>query len=73
MMTSLVCAYGLDIAKLWMEHFLEYKVYETFVDMYQLAEINVARMIGVNIDDPIMQEFVDNLDSVNLLAESSEG
>ena len=40
---------------------------------FQLAEINVARMKGVNIDDPIMKEFVDNLDKVNALAESSEG
>jgi Domain of unknown function (DUF3291) len=39
----------------------------------QLAEINVARMKGVNINDPIMQEFVENLDKVNALAESSEG
>jgi len=30
-------------------------------------------MIGVNIDDPIMKEFVDNLDKVNEVAESSEG
>jgi len=41
--------------------------------MYQLAQINVAQMIGVNIDDPIMKEFVDNLDNVNNLAESSTG
>jgi len=41
--------------------------------MYQLAEINVAKMIGVNIDDPIMKEFVDNLDRVNQLAEESKG
>ena len=40
---------------------------------YQLAEINVARMIGVTIDDPIMKEFVDNLDRVNALAEDSPG
>ena len=40
---------------------------------HQIAQINIARMIGVNIDDPIMQEFVDNLDSVNELAESSPG
>jgi Domain of unknown function (DUF3291) len=39
----------------------------------QLAEINIARMKGVNINDPIMQEFVDNLERVNTLAESSEG
>lgn len=41
--------------------------------MYQLAQINVARMIGVNIVDPIMQEFMDNLDGVNQLAENSAG
>ena len=41
--------------------------------MYQLAQINVARMKGVSIEDPIMQEFVANLDRVNQLAESSEG
>ena len=40
---------------------------------YQLAQINVARMIGVNIDDPIMKEFVDNLNRVNELAENSPG
>lgn len=40
---------------------------------YQLAQINVGRILGINIDDPIMQEFVDNLDRVNRLAESSEG
>ncbi len=41
--------------------------------MYQLAQINVARMVGVNIEDPIMKEFVDNLDKVNQLAENSKG
>jgi hypothetical protein len=41
--------------------------------MYQLAEINIAQMIGVNIDDPVMKEFKDNLDRVNALAESSPG
>ncbi|SEC48261.1 protein of unknown function [Maribacter dokdonensis] len=40
---------------------------------YQLAQINISRMIGVNINDPIMIEFVDNLDKVNNLAEHSEG
>jgi len=30
-------------------------------------------MKGVNINDPIMQEFVENLEQVNKLAESSEG
>ena len=40
---------------------------------YQLAQFNVARMIGVTIEDPIMKEFVDNSDQVNLLAEKSKG
>jgi len=40
---------------------------------YQIAQINVARMKGVNINDPIMKEFVENLDSINNVAENSEG
>jgi len=43
------------------------------VNTFHLAEINVARMNGVNINDPIMKEFVDNLEIVNNLAEKSEG
>ena len=39
----------------------------------QLAEINIARMKGVNINDPVMRKFVKNLDRVNSLAEKSEG
>jgi hypothetical protein len=42
-------------------------------NVFQLAEINVARMKGVTINDPMMKEFVDNLDRVNDLAENSEG
>lgn len=41
--------------------------------MYQLAQINVARMIGVNIEDPVMKEFVEYFDSVNQVAEESNG
>lgn len=40
---------------------------------FQLAQINIAKMKGVDINDPIMQEFVYNLDRVNELAEKSEG
>jgi len=40
---------------------------------YHLAEINIAKMKGVDINDPIMKEFVDNLEAVNTLAEESEG
>ncbi|MCE6991121.1 DUF3291 domain-containing protein [Dyadobacter sp. CY323] len=43
------------------------------MEKYQLAQINVAKMKGVNIDDPIMKEFADNLDAVNAHAEISEG
>ena len=39
----------------------------------QIAGINVARMKGVDINDPIMKQFVDNLERVNNLAENSEG
>ena len=41
--------------------------------IYQLAQINIARMIGLTIEDPVMKEFRDNLDKVNALAESSPG
>ncbi len=40
---------------------------------YHLAQINIARMKGTNIDDPMMKEFVDNLEPINSLAEKSEG
>lgn len=41
--------------------------------MYHIAQINIARMKGVNIDDPVMKEFVDNLDAVNQAAETTKG
>ena len=40
---------------------------------YHLAEINIAKMKGITINDPIMKEFVDNKGLVNKLAEYSEG
>jgi len=40
---------------------------------FQLAQINIAKMKGVDINDPIMKAFVDNLDLVNEIAEKSEG
>ena len=40
---------------------------------WHLAQVNIARMIGVNIDDPIMSKFVAQLDEVNALAEGSPG
>jgi hypothetical protein len=43
------------------------------MEEYYLAEINIARMKGVDINDPIMKEFADNIDEVNELAEGSKG
>lgn len=40
--------------------------------MYQLAELNIARMLAPS-DDPIMAEFMDNLAKINALAEQSPG
>ncbi|MFW0738801.1 DUF3291 domain-containing protein [Flavobacterium sp. T12S277] len=40
---------------------------------YHLAEINIAKMKGIDINDPIMKEFKDNIDLVNILAENSDG
>ncbi len=38
-----------------------------------IAQLNIARMIGANINDPVMKDFVAQLDSINALAENSEG
>ena len=40
---------------------------------YHIVEINIAKMKGVDINDPIMKEFVENLNAVNEIAEKSEG
>jgi Domain of unknown function (DUF3291) len=40
---------------------------------YHIAGINIARMKEVSMDDPIMKEFVDNIDTINVLAETSDG
>lgn len=39
---------------------------------YHLAQVNIARMVAP-LDNPVMTEFVDNLDRINALAESSPG
>ncbi|HTE32113.1 MAG TPA: DUF3291 domain-containing protein [Chryseolinea sp.] len=39
---------------------------------YYLAQVNIAKMVAP-INDPVMAEFVANLDRINSLAESSEG
>ena len=38
--------------------------------MYQLAQLNIARMLKP-LDHPIMADFVNNLDRINAIAESS--
>ena len=38
-----------------------------------LAQLNIARMLSDTIDDPIMAEFVAQLDTINTLGESSKG
>ncbi|AXT60256.1 DUF3291 domain-containing protein [Aquimarina sp. AD10] len=38
----------------------------------QLAQVNIAEMLAP-IDDPIMADFVNNLDRINELAEKSDG
>jgi hypothetical protein len=40
--------------------------------MKHLAQVNIARMLAP-IDSPVMKDFVDNLDRINALAESSKG
>jgi hypothetical protein len=41
--------------------------------MHHIAQFNIAKMKGKNIDDPIMKSFVDQIDAINFLAEKSEG
>lgn len=38
----------------------------------ELAQLNIAKA-RASMDEPLMKEFVDNLESVNTMAESSEG
>ncbi len=39
---------------------------------YHLSQINIARMLAP-LDDPVMADFVNNLDRINALAEQSPG
>ncbi|PWK22960.1 uncharacterized protein DUF3291 [Arcicella aurantiaca] len=38
-----------------------------------LAQLNIARMQSNSIDDPLMADFVSQIDTINALAESSKG
>ncbi|MFT5132891.1 MAG: hypothetical protein ACI9SC_001359 [Gammaproteobacteria bacterium] len=39
---------------------------------YHLAQLNIAKMKG-DMDNPVMKDFVDNLEGVNSLADNSPG
>jgi hypothetical protein len=41
--------------------------------MSNIVQVNIARMKGSSINDPIMAEFVAQLDEINQLAEHSKG
>ena len=38
-----------------------------------LAQLNISRIIPETMEDPIMADFVAQLDTINALAESSKG
>ncbi|KAA5821133.1 DUF3291 domain-containing protein [Algibacter amylolyticus] len=42
------------------------------MDHYHLAEVNIAKRLAP-MDDPIMQDFVNNVDKMNAIADASEG
>ncbi len=41
-------------------------------ETWYLAQVNIARMLAP-LDDPVMTDFVNNLDRINAVAEQSEG
>lgn len=43
------------------------------ISNWHIAQLNIATMLGKNINDPIMAEFVAQLDAINALAEQSNG
>jgi Domain of unknown function (DUF3291) len=43
------------------------------INQQHVAQLNISRMIGVNINAPVMRDFVAQLDEINLLGEQSDG
>jgi len=41
--------------------------------MWNVAQVNIGRMTGSSINDPVMSDFVSQLEKINTLAESSQG
>ncbi len=42
------------------------------MDSLYLAQVNIAKRLAP-LDDPIMQDFINNLDKINAIADSSDG
>jgi len=42
------------------------------MSVFHLAEVNIAKRLA-SMDDPIMQDFVNNVDRMNAIADASEG
>jgi len=42
------------------------------MSVFHLAEVNIAKRLAP-LDDPIMQDFINNLDIMNAIADASEG
>ena len=40
---------------------------------WHLAQINIGKIVGASINDPVMKTFVDQLEEINALAEGSKG
>lgn len=41
--------------------------------MWNVAQVNIGRITGANMEDPLMTDFVAQLETINKLAESSKG
>jgi hypothetical protein len=41
--------------------------------MWNIAQVNIGRINGISMEDPVMSDFVARLDEVNSLAENSKG
>jgi len=46
---------------------------ESALEKYHIAQINIAQMKGTDINDPVMLDFVSQLDEINSLADQSNG
>mgnify|MGYP000362631846 CR=1 FL=1 len=42
------------------------------MNTFNIAQVNIAKRLAA-MDDPIMQDFINNLDRINTIADGSEG